>query len=636
MAAEVRATQSAQKVGDASGLRLLKLAFGAIGVVYGDIGTSPLYALRECFGEHGVEPTEANVYGVVSLVFWALLVVVVLKYLVYVLRADNEGEGGVLALLALVAPRSPEARRRFGTATLVLLGLFGTGLLFGDAVITPAISVLSAVEGLEVANPLFAPLAVPISIAILLGLFAIQRWGTGRLGALFGFVTLGWFAAIGVLGARWVGRNPIILWAVSPHHAVRFFIENGFHGFVLLGSVVLVVTGGEALYADMGHFGRRAIRVAWYAVVYPALLLNYFGQGAWLLANPERGASTFYALVPRAYLLPMIGLATAATVVASQALISGAFSLSRQALQLGYFPRLTIVHTSGKEHGQIFVPEVNEAMMVGCIAVVIGFGSSSALAAAYGAAVTGTMTITSFLFYAVMRDRLGPRRALRLLILFLVFDLAFLGANALKIAHGGWFPLAVGASLFIVMTTWRRGREALRAFVLGRARPLGDLLTELRAAPPHRVPGAAVFLSSSPDVAPLVLLHHLRHNKVLHERVVLLYIATDRVPEVPEDGRVELREAGDGFVFVTAHYGFMQTPNVPAIIATCRARGLELPLEDTTFYLGRESLLPTGPARLARWRKRLFTFLARNAPPATYYFAIPPERVIEIGMQVEL
>jgi KUP system potassium uptake protein len=625
--------------GEASGVRLAALALGAIGVVYGDIGTSPLYAVKECFDPaHGVPPTPGNVYGVLSLVFWSLLVVVVLKYLVYVLRADNEGEGGILALLALVAPKQSEDGdpKRRSRALLVLLGLFGAGLLYGDAIITPAISVLSAVEGLEIANPVFAPLAVPISIVILVGLFVVQRWGTGRLGAFFGVLTFAWFVAIAAIGAPWIGRAPRIVWALSPHHAVRFFVEHGGHGFALLGSVVLVVTGGEALYADMGHFGRRAIRVAWFALVYPALLLNYFGQGAYLLAHPEGAGSPFYALVPRPYLYPMIALATVATVVASQALISGAFSLSQQALQLGYLPRLRIIHTSGRERGQIFIPEVNELMMVGCIAVVIGFGSSSALAAAYGAAVTGTMTITSVLFYAAMRDRLGKPRAVRLLVLFLVFDLAFLGANTLKIRHGGWFPLSVGAFMFVVMTTWRRVRGALARVMRDTSLSLDDFRAQLDIGEPYRVPGAAVFMTSTPNVAPPVLLHHLKHNKVLHQRVVVLVVVSEDVPHVADDRLVQIRDLGKGLYTVVARYGFMRTPQVPEILAACAARGLVLPVADTTFYLGRETLLPTGRARIARWRKRLFMFLARNARSPSAYFAIPPDRVVEIGMQIEL
>jgi KUP system potassium uptake protein len=621
---------------DATGARLLALAFGAVGVVYGDIGTSPLYAVRECFGAHGVRATPANVYGVLSLVFWSLLVVVVIKYLVFMMRADNEGEGGILALLALLAPKTAKGRSRLGAVGLVLLGLFGAGLLYGDAIITPAISVLSAVEGLAVANSSFGPLVMPLSIGILVALFMVQRWGTGRIGALFGAVTLVWFIAIACVGAPWIARHPRILWALSPHHGILFFIRNGGHGFVLLGSVVLVVTGGEALYADMGHFGKRAIRLSWFVVVYPALLLNYFGQGAYLLAHPEGAANSFYALVPRAYLYPMIALATLATVVASQALISGAFSLSRQALQLGYLPRLTITHTSGKNAGQIYMPEVNELMMVGCIAVVIGFGSSTALAAAYGAAVTGTMTITSILFYAVMRERLGQQRALRLLILFLSFDLAFLAANVLKIKHGGWFPLAVGVLVFAIMTTWRRGRTALRSFMLSRAEPLADFCKEIAHTAPHRVPGAAVFMTSNPDVAPPVLLHHLRHNKVLHERVVFLVITTENVPEIAPERRVDIVNLFQGLHHVTARYGFMQTPNLPQIMEACRAAGLDLELEDTTFYLGRESLLLTGVAPLARWRKRLFNFLTRNSVPPSFYFGIPADRVVEIGMQIPL
>ncbi|MFI5288964.1 MAG: potassium transporter Kup [Polyangia bacterium] len=621
---------------EARGLSLLPLALGAVGVVYGDIGTSPLYSVRECFGEHGVTADPASIYGIMSLVFWSLLVVVVIKYLVYMMRADNNGEGGILALVALIMPKSSAEKKRAGTAALILLGLFGTGLLYGDALITPAISVLSAVEGLAVANPIFAPLTVPIAIVILIGLFLMQRFGTGRIGALFGLVMIVWFAAIAAVGAPWILRNPRVLWGLSPHHAVRFFFAHRFHAFELLGSVVLVVTGGEALYADMGHFGRRAIRLAWFVIVYPGLLLNYFGQGAYLLAHPEGAATSFYALVPRPYLYPMIALATVATVVASQALISGVFSLSQQALQLGYLPRLTVIHTSGHHRGQIYIPEVNELMMFGCIAVVIGFGSSTALAAAYGAAVTGTMAITSVLFYAVMRDRLGKRRALRLLVLFLSFDLAFVGANALKIRHGGWFPLTVGALIFIIMTTWRRGRTALGDLMLARAMPLAEFQAQLEANPPHRVPGAAVFMTSNVDVAPPVLLHHLRHNKVLHERVALLAIETENVPEVPEARRLDIRELGGGLYQATAHYGYMESPNVIRILAAAKQRGLNLPLEETTFYLGRQSLLPTGRSRLARWRKRLFMFLTRNSRSPTYFYGVPPESVIEIGMQIEL
>jgi KUP system potassium uptake protein len=619
------------------GTRLVALAFGAIGVVYGDIGTSPLYAFRECFaGEHGVHATDASdVLGIVSLIFWSILVVVVVKYLVFMMRADNEGEGGILALLALVMPKDPATRTRATTA-LVLLGLFGAALLYGDAIITPAISVLSAVEGLSIANELFTPLAVPISLVILVLLFLAQRLGTGRLGAVFGLVTLGWFVAIAACGVPAILARPSILFALSPHYAVWFFVRHGRDAFELLGSVVLCVTGGEALYADMGHFGKRAIRLAWWSIVYPALLLNYFGQGALLLAHPEEVERPFYALVPTEWLYPMIVLATCATVVASQALISGAFSLSRQAVQLGYFPRVTVLHTSSRERGQIFVPEINEAMMVGCLGLVVGFGSSSALAAAYGAAVTGTMTITSVLFYAVMRERLGQKVALRWLLVFLAFDLPFLGANLLKIHTGGWFPIAVAIATFAAMTTWQRGRAALSAYLTERSKPIDVLMEELEAKMPHRVPGTAVFMSSVPDVAPPVLLHHLRHNKVLHEHVILLNVRTRSSPEVPQSARVTTEDRGHGIHVATAHFGFMQTPSMPEVMKALLAAGLPAAMEDTTFYLGREALLPTGHARMARWRKRLFMFLSRNARSPTAYFRIPPDRVVEMGMQIEL
>ncbi len=623
-------------VGEARGLRLAKLAFGAVGVVYGDIGTSPLYAVRECFAaEHGVVASEGNVLGILSLIFWSLAIVVVVKYLVFMLRADNEGEGGILALLSLAAPQTSAARTPAATV-LVMLGLFGAALLYGDAIITPAVSVLGAVEGLSIANQVFEPLAVPIALGVLVVLFFSQRFGTGRIGAFFGVVMIAWFIAIAAVAAPWIAQRPDVLLALSPTYAVAFFWNNGFHGFALLGSVVLCVTGGEALYADMGHFGRRAIRIAWYAIVYPSLLVNYFGQGALLLADPGKASSPFYALVPAGWLYPMIALATLAAVVASQALISGAFSISHQAVSLGYFPRVTIIHTSSEEKGQIFIPEVNEAMMAGCLALVVGFGSSSALASAYGFAVTGTMTITSVLFYAAMRDRLGAKKALRLLLLFLAFDLAFLGANALKIRHGGWVPIAVALCVFTAMVTWHRGREILSVHVAGLSRDLDTFLDELSAKMPHRVDGTAVFMTSSAGFAPPVLLHHLRHNRVLHERVILLTVRTENVPEVPAKDRVEIRELPHGFWAVTARYGFVQMPNVPDIARACTENGLALAMDDATFYLGRETLLPTGSGQMMRWRKRLFTFLTRNSRPPTFHYRIPVDRVVEMGMQIEL
>jgi KUP system potassium uptake protein len=620
----------------ATGLRLAKLTFGAVGVVYGDIGTSPLYAVRECFdAHHGVPANEANVLGIISLIFWALLVIIVTKYLIFVMRADNEGEGGILSLMTLLIPKTPEGRTR-ATGVLILLGLFGAALLYGDAIITPAISVLSAVEGLAVANEVLTPLAVPLSVTILVMLFVAQKYGAGRLGIVFGLVTTAWFVAIAVMAWPAIAARPGILWALSPHYAVMFFVHNGFRGFTLLGSIVLCVTGGEALYADMGHFGRRAIRVAWFVLVYPALLLNYFGQGALLLAHPELSSNPFYALVPEPYLYPMIVLATGAAVVASQALISGAYSIARQATQLGYFPRITVIHTSRAERGQIYVPEVNEAMMVGCLVLVVAFGSSSALAAAYGAAATGTMAITTVLFYAAMRTRIGEARARQLLMLFAVFDIGFLGANALKITHGGWVPLVVAVVVFSAMTTWHRGRDILRGIVTERGRPIGEFMQELAEKPPLRVPGTAVFMSSTPNIIPPVLLHHLRHNKVLHERIVLLNVRTENVPEVPSERRVKIEGMACGFTRVSARYGFMQSPVIPDIARAATEAGCPIPLDDTTFYLGRETLLPTGTAKLMRWRKRLFVFLSRNARHPTAYFQIPTDRVVEMGMQIEL
>src|SRR6266700_1101712 len=532
---------------------LLKLAVGAIGVVYGDIGTSPLYAIKECVTlPYGVAPVAANVLGILSLVFWSLTFVVSIKYLTFVMRADNEGEGGVLALLALVAAPGADAakqhqrRRRF----LVMLGLFGAALLYGDGVITPAISVLSAVEGLEIATTTFSPFVVPATCVILVALFMIQRRGTAGIGAVFGPVTLAWFIAISGVGLPWIVRHPEILRAVNPIYAVRFFAHHGRHGFLVLGSVVLCITGGEALYADMGHFGPRAIRTAWAACVFPALLINYFGQGALLLERPmAAAASPFYALVPQALLIPMVVLATAATVVASQALISGGYSLTRQAVQLGYLPRVTIVHTSGKTEGQIYIPEVNWLLMLACLALVIGFRASSNLADAYGIAVTGTMAITSVLFYFVARERWhwSAARAGALLALFLSFDLAFFAACSAKILHGGWFPLAVATGVFTVMVTWKRGRAMLAERFASESLPLSLFLEDIDRCAPQRVSGTAVFLSSTRRGTPNVLLHHFKHNKVLHVQVVILSVVTDAVPEVNPADALRLKNFGHGF-----------------------------------------------------------------------------------------
>jgi KUP system potassium uptake protein len=627
--------------GAASGKDLAMLALGALGVVYGDIGTSPLYAMRECLGvspdrPHAVSPVDpANVYGVLSLVFWALTLVVCVKYLAFVLRADNRGEGGILALAALV-DRKIERRTRH--AIPILLALFGAGLLYGDGAITPAISVLGAIEGLSEQSPALSYLVVPLSAAILIGLFWIQRYGTHRIGAVSGWVMLVWFAAIAVMGLHYVVLRPTVLQAMSPHYAVLFLIHHGGHGFLLLGSVVLCVTGGEALYADMGHFGKRPIRLAWFTLAFPALLLNYFGQGALYLEKGTAVGNPFYGLVSGPLLIPMLLIATAAAIIASQALISGAFSLTNQAVQLGYLPRVTVVHTSHKMEGQIYIPEVNWLLMVSTVTLVLAFRSSSSLAAAYGIAVTGTMAITSYLYFLVCRRNwnYSLRAALALFIPFIVIDISFFSANAVKIAAGGWFPLSVGAGVFAVMTTWWRGRNELSKVMETGTIPDEIFLEDIGQTKLPRVAGTAVFMSSGTDGMPNVLLHHVKHNKVLHRQVVLLSVMTENVPFVVGNTALQVRDLGHGFYRVIARVGFMQQPNVPKILARCEKHNLVVILPDTTYYLGRQTLITSGTARLARWRKLLFSFLARNARPPTSFFNLPPNRVVELGLQIEL
>ncbi|MBL9007796.1 MAG: potassium transporter Kup [Myxococcales bacterium] len=623
---------------------LLKVSLGALGIVYGDIGTSPLYTIRECFtGEHGVLPTPENVLGILSLVFWALLLVVVLKYLTFILRADNNGEGGILSLLALLAPRGSVGKKASKRMVLVLLALFGTALLYGDGAITPVISVFGAVEGLKVRFPAMTHFITPLTAGILVLLFLFQKRGTERVGALFGPVMLIWFASIALIGLWWIIKYPRILWAVNPYYALHFFIQHKMHGFFALSAVVLCITGGEALYADMGHFGRRPIRLAWFAVAFPALLLNYFGQGAYTLSLShfdKASFSPFFQVVPQALQLPMIGIATAAAIIASQALISGSYSLTRQAVQLGYWPRVSIIHTSGHAEGQIYIPEINWFLLAGCLALVFAFRheGSSGLAAAYGIAVTGAMSITSILFAVVAYERWGWARWKigALLTLFLSLDVAFLLANSAKIAAGGWITLTIAAALYALMTTWKAGRAALESFVQSAILPMDLFLCDLDERKVPRVPGTAVFMTSNPDGAPVVLLHHIKHNKLLHEQVVLLAVVTDRVPEVPASRRVAVRELGRGFFQVIAHYGFMQTPNVPDILRCCREAGLHTLDANTSYFLGRETLLTTGSSGLARWRKALFSFLSRNAKTATSFFGIPPNRVVEMGAQIEL
>jgi KUP system potassium uptake protein len=616
----------------------LALSLGALGVVYGDIGTSPLYALRECFHHAtGIAPTRDNVLGILSLIVWSLILVVSVKYLLFVMRADNRGEGGILALLALAVPSrgaTPAGAKR----ALVLLGVFGAALLYGDGMITPAITVLSAVEGLNVATPFFEGYVIPISIAILVGLFLVQSRGTAAIGRIFGPVMLVWFLAIAVLGVAEAARRPEVLLAVSPHHAVRFMLQHGYLGFLVLGSVFLVVTGGEALYADMGHFGLRPIRMAWFVVALPALLLNYFGQGALVLRDPSAVENPFYRLAPSWALYPLVALATAAAVIASQALISGAFSLTRQAVQLGFSPRVDVEHTSSREIGQIYIPGINRLLMIACIALVVGFGSSSNLAAAYGIAVTGTMGITTVLFYFVARERFGWTRlkAGAPALFFLVIDLAFFLANATKIEHGGWFPLLVGAAVFTAMTTWKTGRTILAKRLSETTLPIDLFLDDVGRNPPHRVAGTAIFMFGNPTGVPPALLHNLKHNQVLHETVVLLRVDTEEVPIVDPAERITVDALGHGFYRMVMHYGFMEDPDVPRALAEVKHPGLKLPPMRTTYFLGRETLIASKRPGMAMWRERLFAVMSRNARTATSFFGLPPNRVVELGAQIEL
>jgi KUP system potassium uptake protein len=613
------------------------LTLGAIGVVYGDIGTSPLYSLRECFhGQHGVAATHDNVLGVLSLIFWSLTLIISVKYILFVMRADNKGEGGILALLALVA-QGPDAKRK-SRAMLIALGLFGAALLYGDGMITPAISVLSAVEGLEVVTHIFEPYIVPITLVILVILFMIQSRGTARVGMLFGPVMIVWFVTIAILGISWVVQEPRVLAAFNPFHGLTFFQANGWHGFVVLGAVFLVVTGGEALYADMGHFGPKPIRLAWFSIVLPALFLNYLGQGAMILLDPAKAASPFYFMAPRWGLLPLVVLATAAAIIASQALISGAFSLTRQAIQLGYSPRLEILYTSAHHQGQIYVPQVNWTLMFATLGLVVGFRSSSALAAAYGIAVSLTMLITTMLAYLVARGAWGVRRPLAgsIALFFFLIEMAFFGANLTKVAHGGWFPLVVGLIVYTVLSTWKAGRALLAQRMRERLYPFDRFLQDIETYPPQRVSGTAIFMTSNLQGTPPTLLHNLQHNKVLHERVVLLTVTTSDVPHVSANERATVDPLGHGFYRLTLRYGFMEEPDVPVALGEASARGFPIDLNETTFFLGIETLLATRRPGLPLWRERLFVLIARNAMRANAFFKIPPERVVELGMQVEL
>ena len=622
-----------------TGKRLAILCFTALGVVYGDIGTSPLYALKECFKpEYGLAMTNANVYGVLSLIVWALILIVAVKYVGFILRADNRGEGGVFALLALVLQKPPERGGLARRTALILLGLFGGAFLYGDGIITPAISVLGAVEGLQVAAPHLRQEVIVVLAALIIAiLFYLQSHGTAKVGAAFGWIMLAWFISITALGIRGIAMHPEIFRSFSPTYGFAFFMQHPMTSFVVLGAVVLVVTGGEALYADMGHFGPRPIRVVWFGFVLPALLLNYLGQGALLLADPSAVDNPFFRLVPTAFLYPMLVVATLAAIVASQALISGSFSLTHQAVQLGYTPRVTIVHTSKQEAGQIYIPEVNKALAVGTLLLVFGFGSSTALGGAYGVAVTGTMAITTILFGVIARERFSwtPLQVGTFMAVFLTIDVALFTANLLKVPTSGWVPLVVAIGVFTLMTTWKRGRTYLRSILAERSLPVSELIESLERSKIVRVPGTAVFMTSEAEGTPVVLLHHLKHNKVLHNQVILLSIIVRAEPEVPASERVTIEDLTSGIYRVKAHYGFMQQPNVEEIRARCAEAGVKTRRMETTYYLGREQLIPVGSSGMAGWRKRLFSVMSRNAQPATQYFSIPPNRVVELGAQIE-
>ena len=621
---------------------LFPLTLTALGVVYGDIGTSPLYALRECFfGSHPVPPTHDNVLGVLSLVLYSLVIIISIKYIAIVMRADNQGEGGILALTALIPERKVADWLSVGRPLLVGLGIFGAALLYGDGMITPAISILGAVEGLKAVTPLFSDFVVPISVAILVVLFVIQRYGTHRVGGLFGPIMLLWFVTISVLGLSWIVRAPQVLVAIDPRHAVTFFAANGWHGFIVLGAVFLVVTGGEALYADMGHFGKQPIRLAWFVLVLPALVINYFGQGALLLGHPAIDPARpyiFFLMAPSWALLPLVVLATVAAVIASQALISGAFSLTRQAIQLGYVPRLDVEHTSSHEMGQVYVPQVNWGLMVCTIIMVIGFGSSTNLAAAYGIAVTMTMVITAILLHVVATERWGWPKPLvfPVTFVFLTIDLAFFGANFVKVTHGGWVTLFIAGLLFTMMTTWKTGRRLVAERLSARAFPLEEFVAAIMAAPPHRVPGTAVFMTAQPRGTPPALAHNLRYNKILHEHVVVLNVTTARVPHVAEDAKLTVQKLGCGIFNVHVQYGFMEDPDIPFALRMAKTRGVEVDFDDVTYFLGRETIIVSEKRGMALWREALFVLMARNAVRATAFFRLPPERVVELGVQVEM
>jgi KUP system potassium uptake protein len=613
-----------------------RLALGALGVVYGDIGTSPLYTMQQTFGVHGIIPSAQNILGVLSLVFWSLVLVVAVKYAGFIMRADNKGEGGIMALSAL-AQRTMRDKPRVRWV-LMILGLFGASLFFGDGVITPAISVLSAVDGIEVAVPQWGHFMVPMAAVIILGLFYFQSHGTGRVGAVFGPIMTVWFASLVVFGLAQIVKHPQVMVALSPYYAISFFLSNGWTGFFSLGTIVLCITGAEALYADMGHFGKKPIRFMWFGCVLPALVINYFGQGALLIANPAAAKNPFYLLLPEFMVIPMTVLATAAAVIASQAVISGAFSVMREAIQLGYLPRMEVRHTSTEHMGQIYLPWLNRLLLVCTLAVVLGFRSSTNLAAAYGIAVVGTMTIDSILVMFVFRIlwRWSWWRVIGLGALFLIVDGAFLGANADKVEHGGWLPLVLGFVAFTVMSTWRRGRELVLRELKQSGLALEPFIASVTSHPPLRVPGTAIFLTANSGGVPNALLHNLKHNKVLHERNILMTVETLDSPFAEYSERTEITALGHEFYRVVVRFGFAEDPNIPEALQSCAAKGMGFDMMDTTFFVSRETVVATDRAGMPLWRDKLFAFLGRNASSATAFFRIPGNRLIELGTQVEI
>ncbi len=617
--------------------RLAGLSLAALGVVFGDIGTSPIYAVRECFhGDYGIPVTEGNILGVLSLLVWSLILIVTLKYLTFIMRADNDGEGGILALTALIISQS--RKHGYERWFLVAIGLFGAALLYGDGMITPAISVLSAVEGIQIIAPAFKELVIPATVVVLAALFLFQHHGTARVGALFGPIILVWFAVIGLLGLIEIIRYPQILKAIIPWYGISFLLGNHLQGFMVLGAVFLSVTGAEALYADMGHFGKSPIRLTWLVLVLPALLLNYFGQGALLLAFPLESHHPFYGLVPSWAMIPMVLLSTSATIIASQALITGVFSLTQQAIQLGYLPRLTVTHTSANHIGQIYVPAANWSLMIATIGLVVGFGSSSKLAAAYGVAVTATMLISTILFYYVARDLWKWNKvALHVMItLFAIVDLSFFAASMSKLLHGAWFPLVIGLVVFTLMLTWKQGRTLLLKQLQDRTLTVEEFIKSLALQQPQRVSGQAVYLTANPEVVPVAMLHNLRHNKIMHSEVAFFHFSTERVPRVPNSEKVVVTKLGNGLFRVVARYGFLEYPNIRQVIALANNQGLNFRPEAISFFLSREKIMAGLKTKMQLWRKKLFAIMSRNALSATAYYDLPSGQVIEVGVLVQI